>query len=99
VLVSFDVVSLFTNIQVDLAMKVATKRLRQDATLLQRTSLPVEDIIDLLSFCLNTAYFVFEGSYCQQVFRIAMWSPVSAVIDNLVMEDVEQRALTSVPVS
>jgi hypothetical protein len=53
VLVSFDVVSLFTNIPVDLAIKVATKRLRQDATLLQRTSLPVEDIIDLLSFCLN----------------------------------------------
>jgi hypothetical protein len=45
VLVSFDVVSLFTNIPVDLAIKVATKRLRQDATLLQRTSLPVEDII------------------------------------------------------
>ena len=58
-LVSFDVVSLFTNIPVDLAIKVATKRLRQDATLLQRTSLPVEDIIDLLSFCLNTTYFVF----------------------------------------
>jgi hypothetical protein len=32
VLVSFDVVSLFTNIPVDLAIKVATKRLRQDAT-------------------------------------------------------------------
>ena len=53
VLVSFDVVSLFTNIPVDLAIKVATKRLRQDATLLQRTFLPVEDIIDILSFCLN----------------------------------------------
>jgi hypothetical protein len=49
VLVSFDVVSLFTKVPVDLAIKVATKRLRQDVTLLQRTSLPVEDIIDLLS--------------------------------------------------
>jgi hypothetical protein len=40
VLVSFDVVSLFTNIPVDLAIKVATKRLTQiDATLLQRTLL------------------------------------------------------------
>ena len=99
VLVSFDVVSLFTNIPVDLAIKVATKRLRQDATLLQRTSLPVEDIVDLLSFCLNTTYFVFEGCYYQQVFGTAMGSPVSAVIANLVMEDVEQRALASVPVS
>jgi hypothetical protein len=61
--------------------------------------LPVEDIIDLLSFCLNTTYFVFEGCYYQQVFGTAMESPVSAVIANLVMEDVEQRALASFPVS
>jgi hypothetical protein len=50
VLVSFDVVSLFTNIPVDLAIKVAAKRRRQDATLLQRTCLPVEDIIDICLF-------------------------------------------------
>ena len=84
-----------------LAIKVATKRLRQDVTLLQRTSLPVEDIIDLLSFFLNTTctYFVFEGCYYKHVFGTAMGSPVLAVIANLVMEDVEQRAIASVPVS
>jgi hypothetical protein len=87
------------NIPVEFAIKVATKRLRQDATLLQRTSLPVEDINDILSFCLNTTYFVFEGCYYQQVFGTAMGSPVSAVIANLVMEDVEQRGLASDPVS
>jgi hypothetical protein len=59
----------------------------------------VEDIIDLLSFCLKTTYFVFEGCYYQQVFGTAMGSPISAVIANLVMEDVKQRALASVPVS
>jgi hypothetical protein len=42
---------------------------------------------------------VFEGCYYQQVFGTAMGSPVSAVIANLVMEEVEQRALASVPVS
>ena len=49
----------------------------------------------LLSFCLNTTYFVFEGTYYQQVIGTAMGSPVSAVIASLdlVMEDVEQRAL------
>ena len=65
----------------------------------QRTSLPVEDIVDLLSFYLNTTYFVFEGTYYQQVFGTAMGSPVSAFIANLVMEDVEQRVLASAPVS
>ena len=38
-LVSFDVVSLFTKIPVDLAVKVAEERLREDASLGQRTSL------------------------------------------------------------
>ena len=78
---------------------ILPSRLRLNTTLLQRTSLPVEDIIDLLSFCLNTTYFVFEGCYYQQVFGTAMGSPVSAVTANLVMEDVELRALASVPVS
>ena len=99
VLVSFDVVSLFTKIPVDLAIKVAKERLRNDASLGQRTSLPVEVIVDLLSFCFNTTYFVFEGTYYQQVPGTAMGSPVSAVIANLVMEDVEQRAQASAPVN
>ena len=62
-LVSFDIVSLFTQIPVDLATKVATNRLRYDDSLWQRTSLPSEDITDLLSFCLNTTQFVFDGTY------------------------------------
>ena len=98
-LVSFDVVSLFNKIPVNLAIKVATNRLRYDDSLWQRTSLPLEDITDLLSFCLNTTQFVFEGTYYKQAFGTAMGSPVSAVIANLVMEDIEHRALTTAPVS
>ena len=97
-LVSFDVVSLFTKIPVDLATKVADERLREYASLGQRTSLPVEDIVHLLSFCPKTTQFAYNGTYYQQVFGTAMGSPVSAVIANMVMEDVEQRALATSPV-
>ena len=86
-LVSFDVVSLFTIIRVDLAVKVEEERLREDASLGQRLSLPVEDIILLLSFCPKTTQFAYNGNYFQQVFGTAMGSPVSAVIANMVMED------------
>ena len=51
----------------------------------------------LLSFCLNTTQFVFEGIYYKQVFGTAMGFPVSALIANLVMEDIECRALTTAP--
>ena len=54
-LLSFDVVSLFTKIPPDLDVKVAEERLREDASLGQRTSLPVEVIIHLLSFYLKRA--------------------------------------------
>ena len=97
-LVSFDVVSLFTKIPVDLAVKVAEERLRKDASLGQRTSLLVEDIIHLLCFCLKTTQFTYNGTYNQQVFGTAMGSPVSAVIANMVMDHVEQRALATSPV-
>ena len=83
-LVFFDVVLLFTKILVDLAIKVVEERLREDASLGQRTSLPVEDIIRLLSFCLKTTQFTYNGTYYQQVFGTAMGSPVSAVIANMV---------------
>ena len=97
-LVSFEVVSLFTKIPVDLAVKVAEERLREDASRGQRSSLPVGDIIHLLSFCLKTTQFAYNGTYYQQVFGTAMGSPVSAVIANMVIEDVKERALAASPV-
>ena len=39
--------------------------------------------------------FAYNGTYYQQVFDTAMDLPVSAVIANIVMEDVEQRALAT----
>ena len=71
-LVSFDVVSIFTEIPVDLTVKVAEERIREDASLGQRTSLPVEDIIHLLSFCLKTTEFTYNGTYYQQ-FLVQRW--------------------------
>ena len=69
-LVSFDVVSLFTKIPVDLA--VPEERLREDASLGQRTSLPVEDIIHLLSFCLKTTQFTYNGTTINK-FLVQRW--------------------------
>ena len=47
ILASFDAVSLFTNIQVDSAVRVAKQRLQQDNTLTDHTSLEVEEVVDL----------------------------------------------------
>ena len=97
---SFDVVSLFTCVPVELAVDVAQCRLSCDEHLPDRTSLSVQEIVRLLSFCLSATYLSFRGEHYQKIFGTAMGSPVSVTVANLVMEDVEDRALvtTDVPV-
>lgn len=41
-------------------------RLENDATLKDRSDMIPQHITDLLEFCLNTTYFLFEGEYYQQ---------------------------------
>ena len=53
ILVSFDVVSLFTNVPIDEACNIAKERLLLDNTLHLRTTLSPENIYDLLKLCLT----------------------------------------------
>ena len=92
---SFDVVSLFTCVPVELAVEIAKQRLSRDEDLPTRTSLTVQEVVRLLSFCLNATYLSFRGEHYQQTFGTAMGSPVSVTVANLVMEVVEGRALAT----
>ena len=60
-MVSFDVVSLFTKIPMKLALQIAQERLGSDDTLSDRTKLSVKEIMLLLSLCLNAIYFSSGG--------------------------------------
>ena len=66
VLVSFDVVSLFTNIQTNLAVEIARRRLENDNTLEERTGMDVEEIVSLLELCLNATYFTTIDNVLEQ---------------------------------
>ena len=57
VLVSFDVISLFTCVPISLALDIAKECLEQDETLSDHTFLTVSDNLSLLSLCLNATYF------------------------------------------
>ena len=96
-LLSHDVVSLFTNVPIPEALAVIRARLEHDTSLNERTNLTVDDIMTLLEFVMSTTYFLFRGKFFEQVFGTAMGSPVSVVVSNLYMEDLEQRALTTAP--
>ena len=56
------------------------------------TSWSVEDICKGLQICLNATNLTFRGKHYKQIFGTAMGSPVSTVIANLIVEDVERHS-------
>ncbi|KAL9964643.1 hypothetical protein ACROYT_G028317 [Oculina patagonica] len=95
VMVSFDVESLFTNVPIDGAVQAALRKLEDDPSIADRTTLTPAQIADLLKFLLRSTYFQYNGSIYEQQEGAAMGSPVSAVIANLYMESFEEQAIAS----
>ena len=62
------------------------------------TPLPKEALVSLLRLCLSSTTFYYNGTVYQQIFGTAMGSPVSVVVANIVMEHIEDLALSTSPV-
>ena len=55
----------------------------------------ITNVMKLLEFVLKNSYFSYEQKHYQQTFGCAMGSPVSVTVANLVMEFVEERAIST----
>ncbi|KAJ8019162.1 hypothetical protein HOLleu_42440 [Holothuria leucospilota] len=75
ILVSFDVVSLFTNVPINDACKLIGDRLQADTTLHNRTQMTWEEIVHLTNLCLNSTYFKWHDQFYEQCEGQAMGSP------------------------
>ena len=95
VMVSFDVVSLFTAIPVNKACDYIRNKLNNDSTLQSRTSLTTDDIVSLLDLTLCNNYFVYNNCVYKQVHGCAMGSPVSLIVANFCMEVFEELAINT----
>ena len=90
-LVSFDVVSLFTNVPIDEAVDTIRKRLRKDVNLEMRTNYHWKGLLSCWSCTSDPpTSATMEGA--------AMGSSVSAVVANIYMEFFVELALRSAPV-
>ena len=94
-MVSFDVVFLFTKISVEVAMEITRKRLESypSENLQEITNWSVEEICTGLRICMQAAFFQFRNKFFRQIHGTAMGSPNSVVVANLVIKDVEERAI------
>jgi len=90
VLISLDVVSLFTNIPLDLAIESVVKRWEYIAS---GCSIPREEFLVALRLIFDSTYFQFDGNIYKQNFGTSMGSLLSPIISDLVMRDFEERAL------
>ena len=92
-LVRFDVKSLFTSIPVSEGIEICERRFQMDKTLSKRTSVDVNTIISMICSCLTNTSFLYGGKPYQQLDCVAMAWPLSQVIEDIFMADLEEKAL------
>ena len=51
--------------------------------------------MDLLNLCLTSTYFQYNGKHYKQLHGTAMGLPVSVVVTEIVMQNIEERALAT----
>ena len=91
-LVSFDVKSLFTSIPLQLALDCTETAITTSTV---KLPLPTDDTMDLLNLCLTSTYFQYNGKHYKQLHGTAMGSPVSVVVAETVMQNIEEQALST----
>jgi len=93
VLISLDVVSLFTNVPLDLAMNSVSERW---IYIQNSTRISKNEFLSAVRFVLTSTYFFFNKIIYKQTHGTPMGSPLSPIIADLVMQDLENHCLNSI---
>ena len=94
IMISLDVVSLFTSIPLDTAKQITNDLLTNDCSWQTKTALHKDDILDLLDLCLHTE-FSFQNNYYKQISGTPTGSPLSSFLAEAVMQDLEKRSVAN----
>ena len=83
-MVSFDVVSLFTNISPEETIDIV-------CTYSSMTDIPRSQLRELLLLCTKNVQFVFNGSFYRQVDGVAMGCPLGPVLADIFLSHIENK--------
>jgi len=92
-LISLDIVALFTNIHIELAIKSLNTRWEK---IKGGTMIPKGKFLIAVRMVLDSTFFTFNRKFYKQKFGTPMGSPLSPIIADLVMEDLETNALNNI---
>ena len=92
-MVSFDVVSLFTNVPLDKVLEFIRLKTEENV---YNFSLEVGKICELIKLCVRDTYFTFNGVHYCQTYGVAMGSSLSPILANLYMEYFETSLLPNI---
>ncbi|XP_046737536.1 uncharacterized protein LOC124406224 [Diprion similis] len=94
ILVSLDVVSLFTNVPLDLVINAIKKRWDN---LKSSIPVPLDQMLTALNICFDASIFKFNDTIYSQTFGLPMGSPLSPILADIVMDDLESCCIKKLP--
>ncbi|XP_011861707.1 PREDICTED: uncharacterized protein LOC105558566, partial [Vollenhovia emeryi] len=90
ILLSLDVTALFNNIPKELVIKAIEKRWLEIS---QKTFFNLQQFLYAIELVLSSTSFSFNGQFYEQIFGSPMGSPLSPILADLVMDDLETFCL------
>lgn len=89
-MISLDVVSLFTNIPKELVIRDTINSWEMLKT---NTNINLDLFLEIVTYCLDSSYFMFRNQYYLQLVGSAMGNPLSPILADLIMEPLIDNVL------
>jgi len=92
-LVSFDVVSLFTNAPTEIFIDIINEKW---SYIEKHSTLPKDEFLHAIKLILQSTFFTFNNNYYKQTFGTPMGSPFSPTIADLVLQKLEINVISEI---
>ncbi len=93
IMVSLDIVNLFTNIPIDYTLNLIKDKLNECEMLRDITNLSINEILLLLRFCMKNTIFKFNNKVYHQIFGAPMGSSLSPIIAEILVQYIFKTAI------